>query len=359
MEEELLRLEHIQKHFGDNHVLKDISFSAKRGEFITFLGPSGCGKTTMLRIISGLLAPDSGAVFLNGQDVTKLPPDKRNVNTVFQNYALFPHMNVEKNVAYGLKIRGVPKQERKRRVREMLSLVKLDGFEKKMPDTLSGGQKQRVAIARAAINNPSVLLLDEPLGALDLQLRKYLQSELKRIQQQLGITFIYITHDQEEAMNMSDRIYIMSDGKFEQTGTPREVYDTPKTSFVAKFVGMSNLLETEVVSQTGTDAAVSFEGVLFHVQTPYSIRSHKKVTLSVRSEKLWMRYEPCEPAIEATILENTYTNGIIKVKLETPGSNILTAVAQSGSAFLEVGNKVYAGFDPDGAVVVDIQEETL
>ncbi|MFQ8639425.1 MAG: ABC transporter ATP-binding protein [Acutalibacteraceae bacterium] len=239
---EILELKGIKKAFGGVPVLNGIDLSVKPGEFITLLGSSGCGKTTTLRIISGLETPDSGTVLLEGVDVTGTEPDKRGVHTVFQNYALFPHMTVEANIGYSLKIRGVKKPEIKSRVREMLELVQLEGFGGRMPGELSGGQRQRVAIARSVIDSPKVLLLDEPLGALDLQLRRMMQTELKRLQKKLGITFIYITHDQEEALNMSDRIAVMRNGLFEQLGTPNEIYDRPKTAYVARFVGSANIL---------------------------------------------------------------------------------------------------------------------
>lgn len=244
----LLEIQDLHKSFGAQEVLKGISLSIAHGEFVTLLGPSGCGKTTTLRIIAGLEQPDSGRVLLSGQDVTALPPDKRNVNTVFQNYALFPHMNVEKNISYGLRVRGAKKADWQKCVEEMLRLVQLEGYEKRMPSQLSGGQRQRVAIARAVVLNPDALLLDEPLGALDLQLRRQMQSELKTIQKRVGIAFVYITHDQEEAMNMSDRIAIMRAGQFEQVGTPEDVYDRPQTNFAARFIGQTNLLSGEVLS---------------------------------------------------------------------------------------------------------------
>lgn len=353
MYEEILRLEKITKSFDDVPVLTDISLSVKRGEFITFLGPSGCGKTTMLRIISGLLTPDSGRVLLNGTDITKLAPDKRNVNTVFQNYALFPHMNVEKNIAYGLKINGVPRKERKEKVKEMLELVKLSGFEKKMPATLSGGQKQRVAIARAAVNRPEILLLDEPLGALDLQLRKYLQTELKRIQRQLGITFIYITHDQEEAMNLSDRIAVMHNGVLEQIGTPREVYDRPQTSFVAQFVGMSNLLSGRVLAQEGDKVRLVAEDAEILVSAENrAFQLGKALTVAVRSEKLIVETEEVPNSIPAKVLETVYTNGQIKSRFETKAGTILTATAQDAHTPYEQGDTVFVRFLPEHGVIV-------
>ena len=225
MEEVVLELKEIEKRFGETSVLRGISLKVEKGEFITFLGSSGCGKTTTLRIIAGLETPDTGEVFINGVCVNQLAPERRSVNTVFQNYALFPHMNVMENIAYGLKIKRMGKKEIQNKVTEALELIQLSGYGKRMPSELSGGQKQRVAIARAIVNNPQVLLLDEPLGALDLQLRRQMQLELKKLQKQLGITFLYITHDQEEAINMSSRIAVMRNGKFEQVGTPDEIYN--------------------------------------------------------------------------------------------------------------------------------------
>ena len=239
---ELLRLEGITKSFGQVEVLRGFNLSVGRGEFLTLLGPSGCGKTTILRIIAGLDTADSGAVFMDGINISSLSPDKRGVNMVFQNYALFPHMNVEQNIGYSLKVQGRSKPDIKQAVAEALALVQLEGYEKRRPHQISGGQRQRVAVARAIINQPKVLLLDEPLGALDLQLRRQLQVELKRLQKQLRISFVYITHDQDEAIAMSDRIAIIRNGVVEQAGSASEVYKYPRTAFVAKFVGNANLI---------------------------------------------------------------------------------------------------------------------
>lgn len=239
----LLNLENISVKYDEDTVLKNLNLYIKNKEFITFLGPSGCGKTTTLRIIGGFLTPNSGKVYFENKDITKLPPYKRQVNTVFQKYALFPHLNVYENIAFGLKIKKMPKSEIDKSVREMLALVNLKGYENKNVDFLSGGQQQRVAIARALVNHPKVLLLDEPLGALDLKLRKDMQNELKNIQQRLGITFIYVTHDQEEALTMSDTIVVMNDGVIQQIGTPEDIYNEPKNAFVADFIGESNIID--------------------------------------------------------------------------------------------------------------------
>ena len=242
-EHELLRLEDINKSFGNTEVLKGINLKVNKGEFITILGASGCGKTTLLRVIAGLEKPDSGRVFLNGHDVSSDEPNKRNVRMVFQNYALFPHMDVERNIGYSLRLMHKGREEIKSAVAGVLALVRLSGYEKRRPNELSGGQRQRVAVARALVNKPPLLLLDEPLGALDLQLRRQMQVELKRLQEQLGITFIYITHDQEEALSMSDRVAVLRNGVFEQIGNAQEIYNRPSTSYVARFVGNANIIK--------------------------------------------------------------------------------------------------------------------
>jgi putative spermidine/putrescine transport system ATP-binding protein len=251
-----IRLEGVEKHFGDVVAVADLDLEVADGEFFSMLGPSGSGKTTTLRMIAGFELPTAGRILLHGRDVTNVPPFERDVNTVFQDYALFPHMTVGDNVGYGLMIKKVPKGERQKRVDEALRMVRLDGFQKRRPNQLSGGQRQRVALARALVNRPRVLLLDEPLGALDLRLREEMQIELKQIQQQVGITFIYVTHDQGEALTMSDRMAVFNHGRIEQVGSPAEVYENPATKFVAGFVGTSNLLTgevaTQVVGQDGT-----------------------------------------------------------------------------------------------------------
>ena len=255
----IVQLKNITKSFGDNQVLKPISLDIYEGEFLTLLGSSGCGKTTTLRIIAGFETPTEGNVYIEDKDVTELAPYNRDVNTVFQSYALFPHMTVFDNIAFGLVEKKMDKKEIKKKVLEMLDLVQLHGFEKRKPSQMSGGQKQRVAIARALVNSPKVLLLDEPLGALDLKLRKQMQVELKRLQKKLGITFVYVTHDQEEALTMSDRIAVMHQGHFEQIGTAKEIYENPQTKFVASFIGESNIFEANVDTIEGTDLGRTME----------------------------------------------------------------------------------------------------
>ena len=318
MGESILQLRQIRKSFDNTEVLKGIDLEVAQGEFITLLGASGCGKTTTLRIIAGLELPDAGQVILEGQDITNREPNKRDVNTVFQNYALFPHMNVSDNVGYGLKIRKVPKAEIERKVEQALRLVQLEEYGKRMPDQLSGGQKQRIAIARAVINEPKVLLLDEPLGALDLKLRRQMQLELKRLQKQLGITFIYITHDQEEAINMSDRIGVMHEGILEQLGTPNEVYYQPQTSY---FVGNANIL-------------------------------HKNgETFAIRSENILMNGETVCTR-EAVVVEKSFAGGQLRILFRLPDGQTLTASRYGIDNDLQPGQKVKIGWDAKDAVKV-------
>ncbi len=242
----IIEIEQVQKNFSENNVISPLSLEIYSGEFLTILGPSGCGKTTLLRMIAGFEEPSSGVIKLNGEAINSLPPYKRDMNLVFQHYALFPHMNVERNIQFGLKMKGISLEEQKVRADEAMRLTQLTEFRNRKPSQLSGGQQQRVAIARAIVNNPKVLLLDEPLGALDFKLRKDLQRELKNLQRELGITFIYVTHDQEEAMSMSDRIVVMNNGKIEQIGTPKEIYQNPASKFVATFIGENNFFDKGV-----------------------------------------------------------------------------------------------------------------
>ena len=358
MGETILELQNIAKHFGDTDVLNGISISIGKGEFITLLGPSGCGKTTTLRIIAGLETPDEGRVILNGQDVTDSEPNKRDVNTVFQNYALFPHMTVAANIGYSLKLKKRPKDEIKKAVDDALALVQLSGYGKRMPAELSGGQRQRVAIARAVVNRPSVLLLDEPLGALDLQLRRQLQLELKALQKQLGITFIYITHDQEEALNMSDRIAVMKDGRFEQLGTPAEVYDSPRTSYVARFVGTANVL-------TGTVEAVEDDvlkvacagGCAGALRRGYSFAPGAPITLAVRSEHVEFTKDPAACGIAAVIREKTFAGGMLRIALELSDGTTLIASRHGIDMDVQTGDAVRVTWAPASAVPVDVEAE--
>lgn len=307
-----VRLESVSKVFKETTAVDDISLTIREGEFFSLLGPSGCGKTTTLRMIGGFEDPTSGRISLGGRDVTAAPPYKRDVNTVFQSYALFPHLDVFGNVAYGLKRRKVARDQIERRVEEMLELVDLPGLGQRKPTQLSGGQQQRVALARALVNRPQVLLLDEPLGALDLKLRKQMQFELKRIQSEVGITFIYVTHDQDEAMTMSDRIAVMKAGHMEQIGPPQEVYELPSTEFVAGFLGASNLLDAEVESVNGDVAKVRLRGgEVVSVPAERLPRERGSLRIGVRPEKLRITGSASTPnesnTVEAMVRVSTYT----------------------------------------------------
>ncbi len=351
----ILELNHIKKSFGSTEVLRDIDLQINKGEFITLLGPSGCGKTTILRIIAGLEEPDAGKVLLSGADVTKAEPNRRNVNTVFQNYALFPHMNVEENIGYSLKIHKVHKNEISQKVKEALELVQLSGYEKRMPSALSGGQKQRVAIARAIVNNPEVLLLDEPLGALDLQLRRQMQTELKRLQKKLGITFIYITHDQEEAINMSDRIVVMKEGSFKQIGSPAEIYDRPKTSFVAEFVGNANILHGSIAEYDGQNALVKV-GQDFVKAAVHEIQPElgSNVTLAVRSENIRLHTKPSAFGLMCRLKEKSFAGGLQKITLELADGTEIIASSFGIGDDVEQNEQLYMDFDTKHAIFVDL-----
>jgi spermidine/putrescine transport system ATP-binding protein len=328
----LLRLENITKAFGNTKVLNGVSLTVGAGEFLTLLGSSGCGKTTTLRIIAGLERPDSGRVFLEERDITYSEPNKRDVNTVFQNYALFPHMNVESNVGYSLRIRSVNKVEIKQRVADALRLTRMDEYAKRMPTELSGGQMQRVAIARAIINRPKLLLLDEPLGALDLQLRRRMQIELKRLQRELGIAFIYITHDQEEALNMSDRIAVIRGGLLEQTGGAAEIYDAPRTSYVARFVGSANILR-------GVSALSSL--------LPNEI-------IAVRGENIVMEpYSEQSRGLKGVVTDKRFAGGMLRIsaRLNQSGAEVVSSRHGIDSP-LTPGQSVSVSWDAASEIVV-------
>ena len=397
MAEVSLELKEIKKSFTEGEaVLDNISLEISKGEFITLLGSSGCGKTTTLRIIAGLEQPDAGSVWLDGREVTGLEPNQRDVNTVFQNYALFPHMNVAENIGYGLKLKKVPKSEIRKKVSQMLELVQLKGYEKRKPSELSGGQKQRVAIARALVNNPKVLLLDEPLGALDLQLRRTMQIELKHLQKKLGITFIYITHDQEEAINMSDRIAVMRDGRIEQIGTPDEIYNHPKTSYVATFVGNANILHGVAESIQGQNAIVKIgnDKVIVKLETSQQdtkdtgakqhLTAGENVTLAVRSENILLQEAAAIgdtgtdngdtvdisvaggisdihdtnsiSGLQATVTEKNFAGGQLRVTLKLSDGTQLIASRYGIDASVAEGQTVRCSFLPTDAVLVDRED---
>ena len=396
MNNPIISLEGVEKRFGSNLVVKKMNLEIAEGEFLTLLGPSGCGKTTTLRMIAGFEEASAGVIKVEGERIEDKEPFQRNVNTVFQNYALFPHMTVFNNVAYGLTIKKVPKPEIQERVMEMLRLVQLEGFEKRKPDELSGGQKQRVAIARALVNRPKVLLLDEPLGALDLKLRKQMQIELKRLQKKLGITFIYITHDQEEAINMSDRIAVMRDGRIEQIGTPDEIYNHPKTSYVATFVGNANILHGVAESIQGQNAIVKIgnDKVIVKLETSQQdtkdtgakqhLTAGEKVTLAVRSENILLQETAVIgdtgtdhrdtvdisvaggisdihdtnsiSGLQATVTEKNFAGGQLRVTLKLSDGTQLIASRYGIDASVAEGQTVRCSFLPADAVLVDRED---
>jgi len=341
-----VELDGVSKRFGDFTAVDRITLRVGRGEFFSLLGPSGCGKTTTLRLVAGFEQPTEGAVRLDGEDVARVPPYRRHVNTVFQSYALFEHLDVAENVAFGLRRRKVPKLEIRQRVADALALVALDRRATARPAELSGGQRQRVALARALVNRPSVLLLDEPLGALDLKLRKQMQVELKRIQREVGITFVYVTHDQEEALAMSDRIAVMSDGVIEQLGEPEDVYENPAKAFVAGFIGISNLLPA-TVENGGVRLST---GALVPAPVPDGLADGAEVQLSVRPEKLLVdELEDGMTAVEGTIAERVYMGTATQLIVElAPGARLValeqnTARARADDRW-EPGDRVRVGW---------------
>jgi len=311
-----LELTNIHKAYGASVAVEDFNLSVTQGEFVSFLGPSGCGKTTTLRMIAGFEVPTSGHITINGNDLTYLPPNKRNVGMVFQSYALFPNMTVAENIGYGLKIAGKAKDEIARQVEEMLGLIHLEEFGKRYPNQLSGGQQQRVALARALAFQPQVLLLDEPLSALDAKIRVELRHEIRRIQQQLGITTIYVTHDQEEALSLSDRIVVMSQGRMEQVGTPNEIYNFPSTEFVAKFVGQINMLPVDV--QNPTEGVVKIGSQILRAGQ-YGHLNGKPVRLAVRPEELNPGFIEGANNLSGTVDTITYLGSIVRIRVDVEG----------------------------------------
>ena len=355
----IIRLTDVDKSFDDERVVKKLNLDVEEGEFLTMLGPSGCGKTTTLRMIAGFEVPTSGQIFLEGEDVDDKKPNERNVNTVFQNYALFPHMNVFDNIAFGLVEKKVKKDEISSRGEEMIKLVQLDGMEKRMPAQMSGGQKQRVAIARALVNRPKVLLLDEPLGALDLKLRKQMQGELKALQRRLGITFIYVTHDQEEALTMSDRIAVMNRGRLEQVGTPEEVYNHPETKFVADFIGESNIIEGYIENMTDDSIEVTMESgkTIIH-ETGY--RMEEMVYLCIRPENLKISTEAKEGfRFRGQVKEHIFIGSTNKTMIEMPNGQMLKSVTPAEDELIPVGTAVNVFWNPGKAVVMRTKEEQI
>ncbi|HXU34367.1 MAG TPA: ABC transporter ATP-binding protein [Thermoanaerobaculia bacterium] len=359
-----VEVEGVRREFGSFVALDGVSLAIRPGEFLTLLGPSGCGKTTLLRILAGLDVADAGKVRIDGQDVGEIPAHRRPVNTVFQSYALFPHMSVRDNVAFGLKMKKVPAAEVVRRVDRMLDLVQIATFADRKPAQLSGGQKQRVALARALINEPKVLLLDEPLGALDSKLRKELQVELLALQRRLGITFIFVTHDQEEALVMSDRIAVMRAGRIEQLGDAEEIYERPRTRFVSQFLGTCNLIEGKATRREGLAVLVETPFGELRVEghgapaTPTPDSPRETLTLAIRPEKVRMSPagEEGENRVPVTVRELIYIGSETHYLLDAPGGAILTAYAMNarvGSQGFDLGKAATAVLPPAGLLVLD------
>lgn len=364
--EPLIEFRNISKYFDDNKVLDDINLTVKNGEFLTFLGPSGCGKTTLLRILAGFETPSAGSVLINGKDVTNIAPNKRTVNTVFQNYALFPHMNVYENVAFGLRMKKMPEKQIEEEVLKALRIVKMESFIDRKPSELSGGQQQRIAIARAFINKPKVLLLDEPLSALDYKLRGQMQIELKELRRQLGITFIFVTHDQEEAFSMSDRVVVMNNGIIEQTGTPSEIYEEPNNMFVANFVGQINELEGQVIEVYDKSFDACIDGLVTNLNkqnkrdTSFIIKQGK-VKVLLRPEDL--RVERVadvdgikEGCLSGVIVDTVYKGMTIDVLVKLNSGKIVMATEffneDDPDISYNAGEKVLVSWVKDWEVVL-------
>lgn len=348
----IVSLKNVEKWFGENHVVKNMNLEIQEGEFLTLLGPSGCGKTTTLRMIAGFEDASSGTIEVQGVRVEEMEPFQRDVNTVFQNYSLFPHMTVFENVAYGPSIKKIPKEQIKKSVSEMLELVQMSGYESRKPDELSGGQKQRVAIARALINQPRVLLLDEPLGALDMKLRRQMQIELKRLQKKLGITFVYVTHDQEEAMTMSDRIAVMSDGLILQIDNPVEIYEKPKSRFVADFIGESNIFDGKIKTmEDGILHAECKQGDCLLYGKGFE--AGEDIFISVRPEYLMLSKEKQEGfSLKAKIIDYVFMGTLVKAILLTEDGKEIKYSRFEKNQSLDIGDEVYLYWDYDKGVAI-------
>jgi len=347
----ILHLQKINKYYGQSHIVKNLDLDIEEGEFLTILGPSGCGKTTSLRMIGGFEIPTAGKIILKGHDITNLPPYKRHVNTVFQNYALFPNMTVAENVAFGPKQQNLSSQIVQKKVGEALEMVRMNGFEKRKPQELSGGQQQRVAIARAVANDPDILLLDEPLGALDLKLRKQMQIELKSLHKDLKKTFIYVTHDQEEALVMSDRIAVMNAGILEQISNSQDLYYRPKTKFVADFIGEANLITGSLKSTQNTESILEVGNTLL-VAKASQIGLGKKATLFIRPESIFLSSQKNDKSVEVKIKEVLFAGSFRKYRLHLPNGTELVAAetTQTKEVFGE-GQTIFASWNIENTLL--------
>ena len=343
----------VSKSFAGHAAVDDVTIENAEGEFFTMLGPSGCGKTTTLRMIAGFETPDSGRVILKGDDVTTVSANRRPVNMVFQQYALFPHMTIYDNVAFGLRMKRVPRSEHHARVTELLRIVDLEGYEKRKPKQLSGGQQQRVALARALVNRPAALLLDEPLGALDVKLRKTMQLELKRIQHELGTTFVYVTHDQDEALAMSDRIAVMNRGQVEQLGSPREIYEHPTTAFVADFIGSLNALDLRVDELVGEYCVARFGAVDRVVFAGGGLKQGDEARIAVRPEHVHLDADsPDGSRLPGTIAEVVYLGAVTQFHVDTAAGRLVSHRLADDGAHLAQGDAVTLSWRPEHATVL-------
>lgn len=353
----LVRIEGLSKHFGDTVALDDLTLDIAQGEFVTFLGPSGCGKSTTLRILGGFERPTRGRVLLDGQDVTNQPPEKRNVNMVFQDYALFPHMTVAQNVSFGLELKGMGKAEIKRRSEEIISFLELDAYHTRYPLQLSGGQRQRVALARALAPDPALLLLDEPLGALDAKLRGQVQQELKSIQRRTDKTFFFVTHDQDEALTMSDRIVVLNEGRVEQDGTPEELYFRPATRFVAEFIGETNLLSGRVRGTEGDKVVMDWQGTTLRGKAPADPpREGQPITASVRLEKLGFHTERpgTANAVQGRVVGRTFLGSRMSMRIALDeGDAVLKAYVDADTGRAVGSDPIWIGWEADSMAVLN------
>jgi spermidine/putrescine transport system ATP-binding protein len=354
-----IRVDRVTKRYGSTAAVEDVSLEVERGEFLTLLGPSGSGKTTLLRLIAGFDRPETGSIYLSGQDVTDEPPYCRRIHTVFQQYVLFPHLSVFKNIAFGLEQKKLAKDEIERKVKGALELVRLPGYERRMPHELSGGEQQRVAIARALVLEPEALLLDEPMAALDFKLRKQMQLELKRLQRQLNITFLLVTHDQEEAMTMSDRIVVLNAGRIQQVGTPQEVYENPETAFIANFIGISNIFEAEVISRNGYRALIELHGQRIEVPLDGRVLDGPRARFAVRPEKIGLHAQPLERSgwvqLQGVIADRMYLGDLTHWHVRVNGSLVTVSEQNRTETHAEAfrdGQSVFLGWAPESMVLL-------
>lgn len=350
-----VRLDRIVKSYGSTLAVNDVSLDIKEGEFLTLLGPSGCGKTTTLRLISGFIQPTSGAIHFGNKNVTGIAPQHRQIGMVFQDYALFPHLTVSENIGFGLVERRYEKAAIKKRVEELLNLIKLEEAAERYPSEISGGQAQRVAVARAVAHPPSVLLMDEPLGALDLKLRETMQTELRRIQQELGITAVYVTHDQSEAMNMSDRIVVMNDGIIEQIGSPQGIYSNPQSVFVANFIGQVNILNCQVTTQGDKSTELDYHGQKITVQNEKSLRQGTAIFLAIRPEDIKITTRAAgklQNSLKGVVSEALFSGNVMKISVTLESGDVIKVECQPKANSFDIDDHVYVNWFPENCNIL-------